>query len=182
MPPVRHALAARLRATLAPLLLPTAFVLLLGLAVCNLLLPSPAAVPVPTPVSAPIAPHPESAPRGAQLHWLNLGGLALALLCLAVAGSLGTLRLRRTDRWVTICAWTRRIEWRGRWLTFEDFLEQRFDVRCTHGICADEAAKLCRSAGATFTPNSPRPSPAAEFARLRPPPPSQSTPTPRPGP
>lgn len=47
------------------------------------------------------------------------------------------------DRWVTICAWTRRIRWQGRWITFEEFLAERFDLRWTHGICDEEAEKLC---------------------------------------
>ncbi len=163
---------ARRRPAVAPLLLATAFVVLVGLTLCNIFAsrrtpPTVDAAPLAATSGARPEPAASTGLSAVQLRWLNLTGLAAALLCLAFGLPAGALRLRRDDRWVTICAWTRRIQWRGRWLTVEDFLEQRFRVRSTHGICADEAEKLCRSAGAASPTLVPRPTPAAELARLR---------------
>jgi PAS domain S-box-containing protein len=42
---------------------------------------------------------------------------------------------------VTVCAWTKRIEVNGTWLTVDEFLTQHLDLKLTHGISQD-AAKL----------------------------------------
>lgn len=93
---------------------------------------------------------PEAPSIAARVVWLQ--GANLALIAAAVALTAAALivhfrRPRPLTHWVTICAWTRRIEWQGRWLTFEEYLAQRFDLRCTHGICEEEAAKLRRQNG-----------------------------------
>jgi hypothetical protein len=42
------------------------------------------------------------------------------------------------ERYVAVCAWTRRIRWEGEWVSIEDFLQRRFGLEVTHGI-SDEA-------------------------------------------
>lgn len=80
--------------------------------------------------------------RARTIQWLNWGLLAVAL-GLALAGAWFLVRrMPDLDGLITICAWTQRVRWQGRWLSFEDFLTKRFHFVCTHGICDEEAAKM----------------------------------------
>jgi len=36
-----------------------------------------------------------------------------------------------------VCAWCRRIEYKGRWIRIEEFLSQGFDTPTSHGICSE---------------------------------------------
>jgi hypothetical protein len=47
-------------------------------------------------------------------------------------------RREEFERYVAVCAWTRRIRWEGRWISIEEFLQKRFGLEVTHGI-SDEA-------------------------------------------
>jgi hypothetical protein len=47
-------------------------------------------------------------------------------------------RREEAERYVAVCAWTRRIRWQGEWVSVEEFLHQRFGLEVTHGI-SDEA-------------------------------------------
>lgn len=79
--------------------------------------------------------------------------LALMVLAFALITAAAWLHFQTAPiagRWVTVCAWTRRVHWQGRWLTFEDYLAQRFNLHCTHGICDEEAEKLCRESPSTL--------------------------------
>jgi len=80
--------------------------------------------------------------RVAMIRILNAGLLLLAFA--GVAGLAHWLRRRGRDleTMVTVCAWTRRVLWQGSWISFEEYLIQRFDVRCTHGICHEAAQKM----------------------------------------
>jgi low affinity Fe/Cu permease len=42
-----------------------------------------------------------------------------------------------------ICSWTNRIQSDGRWMRFEEFMKQNFDMKFTHGI-SEEAAERVR--------------------------------------
>jgi hypothetical protein len=46
------------------------------------------------------------------------------------------------DELVTLCAWSKRIRIADEWLTFEEFLERRFDARVSHGMHPDVADSL----------------------------------------
>jgi CHASE3 domain sensor protein len=73
--------------------------------------------------------------RAARLSWLvqvALCGLVVWLLW----------QYHRTRRLVTMCAWTRTIQYEGEWLTFEDYLRRRFGLETTHGIRPDQADKV----------------------------------------
>lgn len=83
--------------------------------------------------------------RVAWLQQATLGLIASSVLLTATALIVYFRRAVPLSPWVTVCAWTRRVEWQGRWISFEEFLAQRFDLRCTHGICDEEAEKLRRT-------------------------------------
>ncbi|MBL9208478.1 MAG: CHASE3 domain-containing protein [Opitutaceae bacterium] len=73
-------------------------------------------------------------------HYLSLCLIALAILFTGLASLLLARRIRDLSTIITVCAWTKRVKWRGTWVSFEEFLEQRFKLRFTHGI-SEEAAR-----------------------------------------
>lgn len=46
-------------------------------------------------------------------------------------------RVRRLEDFMRVCAWCRRIDYKGEWMRLEDFMEQGFDTPTTHGICPE---------------------------------------------
>ncbi|HHY84628.1 MAG TPA: hypothetical protein GYA07_03705 [Verrucomicrobia bacterium] len=41
------------------------------------------------------------------------------------------------EGFMKVCAWCRRIDYRGRWMPLEEFLQQGFDTPTSHGICKE---------------------------------------------
>lgn len=80
--------------------------------------------------------------------------VAIAVLCgLVVVGVAWILaRLRRFDRLVTICAWSRTIKLDDRWVTFEEYLRDRFNIQVTHGISEREFNRLMHEQEAQVDP------------------------------
>lgn len=71
----------------------------------------------------------------------GLGIVGLAVLLGVVAAVLLGRRLQELETFITICAWTKRVKYEGRWVPFEEFLEKRFRLKLSHGI-SEEAAML----------------------------------------
>ena len=46
-------------------------------------------------------------------------------------------RIRQLEEFMRVCAWCRRIDYKGKWITLETFMEQGFDTPTTHGICPE---------------------------------------------
>jgi hypothetical protein len=46
---------------------------------------------------------------------------------------------------VTMCAWSRTIQYQGEWISFEDYLKRRFNVETSHGISPGEVGKALAS-------------------------------------
>ena len=44
-------------------------------------------------------------------------------------------RIRYLERFMRVCAWCRRINFKGEWMPLEEFMQQGFDTPTTHGIC-----------------------------------------------
>src|ERR1043165_3524147 len=44
-------------------------------------------------------------------------------------------RVRYLEGFMRICAWCHHIDFKGNWVSMEDFLQQGFDTPTTHGIC-----------------------------------------------
>lgn len=77
-----------------------------------------------------------------------LSTVLAALLLLMLAGVYYVLRrLRRYSNLVTLCAWSKAVNYRGEWLSFEDYLQRRFGISSTHGISPDALAKLETESG-----------------------------------
>lgn len=52
------------------------------------------------------------------------------------------LRLIRLEKLVTVCAWSHRLLYEGKWVSLERYLEQRFGIRASDGITTEQAARL----------------------------------------
>jgi hypothetical protein len=46
-------------------------------------------------------------------------------------------RIRYLEQFMRVCAWCRRIEYKGRWMLWEEFIKQGFDTPTSHGICPE---------------------------------------------
>lgn len=46
-------------------------------------------------------------------------------------------RIQYLEKFMRVCAWCRRIHFKGEWVPLEEFLRQSFDTPTTHGICKD---------------------------------------------
>jgi CHASE3 domain sensor protein len=64
---------------------------------------------------------------------ISTGLLCLSAVVVAGAGVL-LFRIRQLQSIITICAWTQRVNYNGKWMRMEDFLWQRFRLRVSHGI------------------------------------------------
>ena len=67
--------------------------------------------------------------------------LAVSIAVLVLIAFL-IVRLQRLQNLVKVCAWTQRIQYEGKWVRFEEYLEKRFGVRTTHGMSADAANQM----------------------------------------
>lgn len=64
---------------------------------------------------------------------LSTGLLVLSATVVVWAGVL-VLRIRQLQNIITICAWTQKVNFNGKWMSMEDFLWRRFRVKVSHGI------------------------------------------------
>ena len=46
-------------------------------------------------------------------------------------------RVQYLEKFMRVCAWCRRIHFKGQWMPLEEFMQQSFDTPTTHGICKD---------------------------------------------
>lgn len=46
------------------------------------------------------------------------------------------------QNWVTVCAWTKRVRFRGEWLSMENYLLRAHGLSITHGICPDAFGEM----------------------------------------
>ena len=46
-------------------------------------------------------------------------------------------RVRQLEDFMRVCAWCRRIDYKGEWMRLEEFMQQSFDTPTTHGICPE---------------------------------------------
>jgi hypothetical protein len=84
--------------------------------------------------------------------------LVLAVWLLVSASTRRILeRIRYLEKFMRVCAWCRRINFKGEWMPLEEFMRQGFDTPTTHGICKEcldqqkaaiEKAKLARKSAA----------------------------------
>jgi CHASE3 domain sensor protein len=89
-------------------------------------------------ITAQEAEYTKVAARNERISWLVVlldcifGGALILLL----------LRLRHNEQLLRVCAWSKTVEYKGEWITFEQYLSRRFGIDSTHGISPAEERKL----------------------------------------
>ena len=84
--------------------------------------------------------------RNSQIN-LALSALLLALGLGCIVALIFFFLLRRLERMqemITICAWSKLIEFEGEWLSIEEYLSRRLHARVTHGISHGESYKMLK--------------------------------------
>ncbi len=66
------------------------------------------------------------------------GALAVMMIALLVLAR-GAEHYRNL---VTLCAWTRSVEYEGEWISFEEYLRRKFNLSATHGISPDALSQI----------------------------------------
>src|SRR5882672_10995745 len=46
-------------------------------------------------------------------------------------------RIRYLEKFMRVCSWCRKINYKGEWMPLEQFMRQGFDTPTTHGICTE---------------------------------------------
>jgi CHASE3 domain sensor protein len=87
--------------------------------------------------------------------------LFLAAIVVMGAGILA-LRIQQLQGIITICAWTQRVNYNGRWMRMEEFLWERFRVRVSHGISEEAFDGVMGIVGKNLTVSDHRGDRAAE--------------------
>ena len=62
-------------------------------------------------------------------------GAILVLVCLLL------LRIKKLERFVTVCAWSKTIRFDDQWISFEEYLKRRYHVKISHGMSDTEFAR-----------------------------------------
>ena len=86
-----------------------------------------------------------------QEYWFE----SCAILLLGTAIVAATLwvfrRLRFLEHFIRVCAWCRKVEVGGQWVSFEDYMKLQHDVKATHGICPECRASAAKRPAAALT-------------------------------
>ncbi len=54
-------------------------------------------------------------------------------------------QVKKLEDFVIFCAWTGRVQWKEKWISVEQFLQERFNVNVSHGISDEAMAAVRRS-------------------------------------
>lgn len=80
--------------------------------------------------------------RARFFQFISVGMLVVACLLGGAGALLFMRRMHELETMITVCAWTRRVKFKGRWVSFEEYLHTRFNLRFTHGISEEASRKL----------------------------------------
>lgn len=67
---------------------------------------------------------------------------AINILFLAGVAFCAT-QIGKLHSFVTVCAWSKRVQYEGKWVPLEEYMMKRFGVRISHGISEEEYDKWC---------------------------------------
>ncbi|MBC8041216.1 MAG: hypothetical protein H7Y06_11785, partial [Opitutaceae bacterium] len=80
--------------------------------------------------------------RSVRLQVISFIMLGVAVIMTAVGFILFIRRVNELETMITVCAWTKRVKYNGAWISFEDYLHNRFKLELTHSISEDAVKKL----------------------------------------
>jgi hypothetical protein len=70
------------------------------------------------------------------------GGMAVIEILLVGGIIFLVVRLTRLEQLATVCAWSHRLLYEGKWVSLERYLELHFGIRASDGITTEQAAKI----------------------------------------
>lgn len=90
-------------------------------------------------------------------NWRESALESIVALLVWLAVLIGTKRVLNRfyylEDQLKMCAWCRRFERSGEWLSLEDYLKQELGIETSHGICANCGRKLLPSDPETQSPS-----------------------------
>ena len=69
-------------------------------------------------------------------------GLAAALALMLIALLVIARGAEHYRNLVTLCAWTRSVEYEGEWISFEEYLRRKFNLSATHGMSPEALSQI----------------------------------------
>lgn len=80
--------------------------------------------------------------RSVSLQRTSAAMIGIAVLMTAAGVVVFMRRVNELETMITVCAWTKRVKYKGQWVSFEDYLHSRFKLEFTHTISEEAARKL----------------------------------------
>jgi CHASE3 domain sensor protein len=80
--------------------------------------------------------------RTSRFQFISFTMLGVAVIMTIIGFRLFIRRVNELETMITVCAWTKRVKDNGEWISFEDYLHDRFKLEFTHSISEDAAKKL----------------------------------------
>jgi len=79
--------------------------------------------------------------------------VAMALIMVVVI----MLRLEKLQEFVTVCAWTGQVKFKGQWLRLDEYLSKQFGISVSHSLSQEASEKMMREIEELNRPNNPPP-------------------------
>jgi hypothetical protein len=83
----------------------------------------------------------------------------LVIMCVWAAVHIATRRLLKRlhhlEEYLRVCAWCRKIDYEGEWITMENYLGSAFATKTSHGVCP-ECSRMLEKPGCEKVPAVPR--------------------------
>jgi CHASE3 domain sensor protein len=72
--------------------------------------------------------------------------IALAVINLLFLGGVAfcAIQIKKLHSFITMCAWSKRVQYEGKWVPLEEYMAKRFGIRISHGISQEEFEKWYR--------------------------------------
>lgn len=77
---------------------------------------------------------------GQIMSFVLIGAVALALLFIVFI----LLRLEKLQQFVTVCAWTGQVQYRGQWVRLDHFLKDHFGLSVSHSMSKEASAQMLK--------------------------------------
>lgn len=84
------------------------------------------------------------------INWFHLlletGSVAILMVAVMTCTFWLFRQIRRLESLVVVCAWCKKVRFRGRWISLEQYLQQRQEGEASHGMCPECFARVASRA------------------------------------
>lgn len=71
-------------------------------------------------------------------HFLLESGSILVLMAVVTTGTYLLLRqIKRLESFIMVCAWCKKVRYKGQWISLERYLRQESEGEASHGMCPE---------------------------------------------